>query len=82
MSDAYVIQTRGETAGIVVRAEDGFQFFASLPALIELEGHHFSDLSALHKAIARLGHTPDHASPNLPAWKRRARDPESGREAA
>jgi len=82
MSDAYVIQTRGETAGIVIRADDGFQFFASLPALIELEGHHFPSLSALHKAIARLGYTPDQARPNLPAWTRRSRDPDPGRQAA
>jgi hypothetical protein len=54
MSDAYIIQTAGETAGIVVRTPEGFQFFASMPTLTMLEGRQFAGLTELHRAIARI----------------------------
>jgi hypothetical protein len=39
--DAFVIQTDGETAGIVVRLERGFRFFAATNAFVALEGRSF-----------------------------------------
>lgn len=75
MSDAYVIQTAGQTAGIVVRAPGGFQFFASLPALAGLEGHLFPGLGDVHRAIARIeADAAGRSHRHLPAWARRPRE--------
>jgi hypothetical protein len=81
MSDAYVIQTAGQTAGIVVRERDGFRFFASLPALIVLEERSFPSLGELHRAIAQMRKAIGPADRHLPAWSRRPRM-EAGRAAA
>ena len=83
MSDAYVIQSAGETAGIVVRARGGFQFFASLPALAGLEGRTFAGLGEVHRAIARIeDEAASRSRRDLPAWARRPRASGTGREAA
>lgn len=75
MSDAYVIQTAGQTAGIVVRAPGGFQFFASLPVLAGLEGRLFVGLGDVHRAIARIeADTVARSQRHLPAWSRRPRE--------
>jgi hypothetical protein len=45
MSDAYVIQVSGFTAGIVTRETEGcgFNFFSAAPRFSAMEGQHFSD---------------------------------------
>lgn len=54
MTDAYVIHSGEQTAGIVVREQGGFHFFASLPGLFALEGRLFSGLGELHRAIEAI----------------------------
>lgn len=39
--DAFVIEADGETAGIVVRLDRGFRFYAATHAFVALEGRSF-----------------------------------------
>ena len=57
MSDAYVIQVRGRTAGIVARDAQGhgFNFFSAAPRFNVMEGQHFSDPSAAECAAQGVG---------------------------
>jgi hypothetical protein len=54
MADAYIIETAGETAGIVVRERRGVRFFASEPGFYALDGQSFDTIRAVHKAVVRL----------------------------
>ena len=54
MADAYIIETAGETAGIVVRERRGVRFFASEPGFYALDGQTFADLRAVHLAVGSL----------------------------
>ena len=54
MADAYVIETAGETAGIVVREKRGVRFFAAEPAFYSLDGQTFESLNAAHRAVGSL----------------------------
>jgi hypothetical protein len=56
MSDAYVIEISGFTAGIVTRdAEDsGFNFFSAAPRFNLMEGRHFYDPLAAERAARKL----------------------------
>jgi hypothetical protein len=51
MSDAYVIQSRGETAGIIVVERSGVRFYASASRYHALDGQRFADLRAVHRAV-------------------------------
>jgi hypothetical protein len=76
MSDAYVIQVRGWTAGIVTRDAQGycFSFFSAAPRFNVMEGQHFSDPSAAERAarkLAKHGSLPRRAKkPHFPARRR------------
>jgi hypothetical protein len=54
MADAYIIETAGETAGIVVRERRGVKFFASEPGYYPLDGKTFDNLRAVHRAVGTL----------------------------
>jgi len=56
MSDAYIVQVAGQTAGIVVRDrdEEAFNFFASMRAFDSLEGRQFAEPFAAELAVRRL----------------------------
>ena len=56
MSDAYVIQVSGLTAGIVSRESEGcgFNFFSAAPRFSAMEGQHFSDPLAAERAARKL----------------------------
>lgn len=54
MADAYIIETEGETAGIVVRERRGVRFFASEPGFFALDGRSFDSLRAAHRAVEEL----------------------------
>jgi hypothetical protein len=56
MSDAYVIQVSGFTAGIVTRETEGcgFNFFSAAPRFNAMEGQHFSDPLAAERAARKL----------------------------
>ena len=80
MTDAYVIHTGEQTAGIVVREQGGFHFFATLPALFALEGRLFSGLGELHQEIERIRRARRAASHARPVTGRRVHEP-TGRAA-
>jgi hypothetical protein len=56
MSDAYVIQISGFTAGIVTRETEGcgFNFFSAAPRFSAMDGQHFSDPLAAERAARKL----------------------------
>ena len=54
MADAFIIETAGETAGIVVRERRGVRFFASEPGFYALDGTTFDNLRAVHRAVGPL----------------------------
>lgn len=54
MADAYVIETAGETAGIVVREKRGVRFFAAEAAFYPLDGKTFDSVNAAHRAVGDL----------------------------
>lgn len=60
--DAFVIETGGETAGIAVRHERGFRFYAATNDFAALEGRSFRRLRDAQRAareralILRHGH--------------------------
>jgi hypothetical protein len=52
MNDAYVIETRSDiAAGIAIREERGFRFFASERRFFPLESRRFRHLRAVHAAV-------------------------------
>jgi hypothetical protein len=52
MSNAYVIETRSDrAAGIAVREERGYRFFASEARFYPLESRRFRHLRAVHAAV-------------------------------
>jgi hypothetical protein len=56
MSDVYVVQVAGQTAGIVVRdhAADTFSFFAATHRFNALEGQQFAEPFAAERAARQL----------------------------
>ncbi len=56
MSDAYVVQVGGQTAGIVVRdaSAETFSFFAAAHRFSALEGRQFAEPYAAERAARRL----------------------------
>jgi hypothetical protein len=54
MADAYVIETAGETAGIVVRDRRGVRFYAAEATFYPIDGKSFDHLRAVHRAVAGL----------------------------
>ena len=71
MSDAYVVQVGGQTAGIVVRdtAAESFSFFAATHRFNALEGQQFAEPYAAERAARQLitrrdySFAPDAAQP-------------------
>jgi|GEM_PF-6605447 len=64
MSDAYVIEVGGHTAGIVTREQGqaGFKFFSSSHIFNAMEGNCFSDPTAAERAarqLAKRGNGPE-----------------------
>ncbi len=54
MADAYVIETGGETAGIVVLEKGGVRFYASEATFFPLDGKSFLNVNAVHRAVSEL----------------------------
>jgi hypothetical protein len=64
MSQAFVVEVFGRTAGILAREGDCFRFSASSPAMKVLDGQLFksqrdAELAAEKIAAVRLAHLPD-----------------------
>ena len=54
MPDSYIIEVNSETAGIVVRGQGGYCFFASSHQFNRLEGQLFRNASEAERAARRL----------------------------
>ena len=54
MSDAYVIESAGETAGIVVAERSGVRFYAAEPAFYALDGRQFRSLRTARQAVSEV----------------------------
>jgi hypothetical protein len=54
MSDAYIIEVGSQAAGIVVRTEDGYRFFAATHRFNALEGQLFRNPGLAERAAIRL----------------------------
>lgn len=54
MSDFFVVETATRIAGLAVRAEHGFRFYASDHAFARLEGRRYARIEDLHIDISRI----------------------------
>lgn len=54
MSNAYVIEVDGGAAGVVVRENRSFRFYASDPRYSRLEGSRYGNLEEAERAVAAL----------------------------
>jgi hypothetical protein len=54
MSDAFIIEARGRTAGVAVREKGGFRFFAAATPFYRLDKRVFRGLGALRAALDAL----------------------------
>ena len=68
MADAFIIETSQFTAGIVSAHHSGYQFYASHPAMMPLEGKIFGSPKAAQYAAEQLAGDTEPA----PARGRRA----------
>lgn len=59
-SGAFVIEVRGETAGLVVVDDDSYRFVASQPAFFALDGLYYASVRQARRAADEL-------------WQRRVR---------
>lgn len=53
-SGAFVIEVRGETAGLVVMDNGQFRFVASQPAFFPLDGRFYASVRHAHRAADEL----------------------------
>ncbi len=53
MSDSYIIEVSSKPAGIVVRDQGGYRFFAASNDFTALEGRYFSSAREAERAAAR-----------------------------
>jgi hypothetical protein len=68
MTDIFAVEMPTRTAGLAVRAEEGFRFYASDNAFAVLEGRSYDRLEDIHADVRRLA-----KAPKLPASARRRR---------
>ncbi|TYO62330.1 hypothetical protein FXV83_33265 [Bradyrhizobium hipponense] len=54
MPDSYIIEVNSEAAGIVVRSQGGYCFFASSPRFNRLEGQLFRNAREAERAARKL----------------------------
>jgi hypothetical protein len=54
MTDAFIIETQGRTAGIAVRHDKAFQFYASDSLFWSLESRQFRTLREVHATVDTL----------------------------
>ena len=54
MPDSYIIEVNSQTAGIVVRSQGGYCFFASSDRFYRLEGQLFRNAREAERAARRL----------------------------
>jgi hypothetical protein len=54
MSDNFIIEISSQAAGIVVRNEDGFRFFAASHRFNSMEGQVFRNVNEAERAALRI----------------------------
>jgi hypothetical protein len=54
MSDTYIIEVGSQPAGIIVRAPDGYRFFAATHQFNRLEGQVFRNAREAERAARRV----------------------------
>lgn len=54
MSDSYIIEVGSQAAGIVVRDQEGYRFFAAAPRFNSMEGQLFRNARDAERAAIRL----------------------------
>ena len=72
MSEAFVVEVRGQQVGLVIRERGGFRFFAAAPGYYGLDGKLFPSygharLAAIRKAKAESPARPVTGETILPA---------------
>jgi hypothetical protein len=73
MTDIFAVELPTHTAGLAVRAERGFRFYASDHAFAGLEGRSYDRLRDIHADVRRLAKTPKVPASSRRRGKRRAR---------
>ncbi|HEV2100386.1 MAG TPA: hypothetical protein VGR45_15880 [Stellaceae bacterium] len=73
MTDIFAVEMPTRTAGLAVRAEDGFRFYASYHVFAGLEGRCYARLEDLRADLRRLAETPSAPALSRRGGKRRAR---------
>ncbi len=73
MTDIFAVEIPSRTAGLAVRAELGFCFYASDHAFAGLEGRSYRRLEDIHAEIRRLAAAPKAPDPSQHRGKRGAR---------
>ncbi len=68
MTDIFAVEMPTRTAGLAVRAETGFRFYASDHAFAGLEGRSYRRLQDIQADVRRLA-----AGPKVPATSQRRR---------
>ena len=66
MSGAFIIETEGRAAGVVVRDGNNFQFFASDDVFRGMDSRRFRNLREVRRSVAEIAAKRSDASP-LPA---------------
>jgi hypothetical protein len=71
-TDIFAVETPTRTAGLAVRAEAGFRFYASDHAFVGLESRNFRRLEDIQAAVRRLADATKTPVPAHRRGKRRA----------
>jgi hypothetical protein len=79
MTDIFAVEIPTRTAGLAVRAEAGFRFYASDQTFAALEGRSYDRLEDIHTDVRRLAKTPRVPALSRTRGKRRARQGPRGR---
>ena len=72
MSEAFVVEIRGQQVGLAIRERGGFRFFAAAPGYFGLDGKLFPSygharLAAIRKAKSQTPARPASSETTLPA---------------
>jgi hypothetical protein len=73
MTNIFAIETSARTAGLAVRNEADFRFYASDHAFVALEGRTYVRLEDIRADVRRLADTPTQPTSSRRRGKQRAR---------
>jgi hypothetical protein len=78
MTDIFAVEMPTRTAGLAVRAEAGFRFYASDQTFAALEGRSYDRLEDIHADVRRLAKAPRVPTLSRPRSRRRAQRSRQG----